>query len=142
MLAHINADTDKACFICVHLRVPRAKAFPLVPLFFARFDLQFVGIMHVCEDILAQSRGERREMPGNNISNAFFFAASAPLRGTVLSGRFLGFTAIIQPSSLKAVQGSRISQLVGPQLGDGGYFAVKTPKSLRFKPLSHFCIRK
>ena len=31
----INADTEKACFICVHLRVPRAKAFSLVPSFFA-----------------------------------------------------------------------------------------------------------
>jgi hypothetical protein len=27
----INADTGKACFICVHLRDLRAKAFSLVP---------------------------------------------------------------------------------------------------------------
>jgi hypothetical protein len=54
----------------------------------------------------------------------------------------------MQPSSPKAVprktfgvRGSRISQLVAPKLGDGGYFVVKTPKSLQFKPLSHFCLK-
>jgi hypothetical protein len=30
-ITQINADTEKECFICVHPRVPRAKAFSLVP---------------------------------------------------------------------------------------------------------------
>jgi hypothetical protein len=35
-ITQINADTEKACFIWVHTRVPRAKAFSLVPSFFVQ----------------------------------------------------------------------------------------------------------
>ena len=48
----------------------------------------------------------------------------------VFSEGFL-VAAITEPSSLKAVRGFAYLE----------YFAVKTPKSLQFKPLCHFCLK-
>jgi hypothetical protein len=83
-ITQINADTDKACFICVHLRVLRAKVFSLVPSVFA----------------LA--------LPRKRSGLKFFRGHDA-----ALFNLFAYFE----------------------------YFAVKTPKSLQFKPLGRFCLK-
>jgi hypothetical protein len=80
--------SEKACFICVHLRVPRAKAFFLAPPVFA----------------LALPRKR---------SGLKFFRGHYPALFPESSSAFAYFEC----------------------------FVVKAPKSLQFKPLSHFCLK-